>query len=170
MARLLFETRIHSSGAPVRCSAANTASRTPTGRGRARLDRGRDGLLVFFVGVVLFRVAAAVYLLTDPLVAGPVVHLTLPVTVSHLASHTPRRVVGQWGGAGWAIVRIILVWRGACKFLRGVGCFWDLLVCYRPLASASAREEGKARPIEAYIRRASACREQPAGQLQRSNR
>jgi len=27
---------------------------------RARLDRGRDGLLVSFVGVVLFRVAAAV--------------------------------------------------------------------------------------------------------------
>ena len=40
----------------------------------ARLDRDRDGLLVFFVGVVLLRVAAAVYFLTHLLVAaGPVV-------------------------------------------------------------------------------------------------
>ena len=43
----------------------------------ARLDRDRDGLLVFFVGVVLFRVAAAVYLLKDLLVAAaPVVVAT----------------------------------------------------------------------------------------------
>ena len=42
----------------------------------ARLDRDRDGLLVFFVGVVLFCVAAAVYLLADLLVAAaPVVVL-----------------------------------------------------------------------------------------------
>ena len=37
---------------------------------RARLDRDRDGLLVFFVGVILFRVAAAVYFLADLLVAA----------------------------------------------------------------------------------------------------
>ena len=43
---------------------------------RARLDGLRDGLLVFFVGVVLFRVAAAVYLLAFLLVAAaPVVVL-----------------------------------------------------------------------------------------------
>ena len=43
---------------------------------RARLDRDRDGLLVFFVGIILFRVAAAVYFLTDLLVAAaPVVML-----------------------------------------------------------------------------------------------
>ena len=38
----------------------------------ARLDRERDGLFVFFVGVVLFRVAAAVYFLADLLVPEPV--------------------------------------------------------------------------------------------------
>ena len=49
----------------------------------ARLDRDRDGLLVFFVGIILFRVAAAVYFLTDLLVAAaPVVHLAGPITVS----------------------------------------------------------------------------------------
>ena len=43
---------------------------------RAFLDRDRDGLLVFFVGVVLLRVAAAVYFLTHLLVAAaPVVML-----------------------------------------------------------------------------------------------
>ena len=50
---------------------------------RARLDRDRDGLRVFFVGVVLLRVAAAVYLLTDLLVAtAPVVMLASVVTVA----------------------------------------------------------------------------------------
>jgi hypothetical protein len=44
----------------------------------ARLNRDRDGLLVFFVGVVLFRVAAAVYFLTHLLVAAaPVVMLAI---------------------------------------------------------------------------------------------
>ena len=49
----------------------------------ARLDRDRDGLPVFFVGVVLFCVAAAVYLLTNLLVAAaPVVMLASGVAVS----------------------------------------------------------------------------------------
>jgi hypothetical protein len=49
----------------------------------ARLDRDRDGLLVFFVGVVLFRVAAAVYFLTDLLVAAaPVVMLASGVAIA----------------------------------------------------------------------------------------
>ena len=49
---------------------------------RARLDRDRDGLLVFFVGVVLLCVAAAVYSLTDLLVAAaPVVVLAIGITV-----------------------------------------------------------------------------------------
>ena len=70
----------------------------------ARLDRGRDGLLVFFVGVVLLRVAAAVYFLTHLLVAAaPVVMLASFVAVSRLASNATRRVVGQWGGAGGAV-------------------------------------------------------------------
>jgi len=70
---------------------------------RAFLDRDRDGLLVFFVGVVLLRVAAAVYLLTHLLVAAaPVVMLASFVAVSRLASNTSRRVVGQWSGAGGA--------------------------------------------------------------------
>ena len=49
----------------------------------ARLDRGRDGLLIFFVGVVLLSVAAAVYLLADLLVtAAPVLMLASGVAVS----------------------------------------------------------------------------------------
>ena len=71
--------------------------------GPARLDRDRDGLLVFFVGVVLLSAAAAEYFLTDLLVAAaPVVMLASLVTVSHFASNASRRVVGQWGGAGGA--------------------------------------------------------------------
>ena len=70
----------------------------------ARLDRDRDGLFVFFVGVVLFRVAAAVYSLTAlGVAAAPVVVLAGRATISHLAPHASRRVVGQWGGAGGAI-------------------------------------------------------------------
>ena len=69
----------------------------------ARLDGLRDGLFIFLVGVVLLRVAAAVYLLTDLLVAAaPVVMLASFVAVSQMASNTSRRVVGQWGGAGGA--------------------------------------------------------------------
>ena len=68
-----------------------------------RLDRDRDGLLVFFVGVILLRVAAAVDLLTHLLVAAaPVVMLASFVTISCVASNATRRVVGQWGGAGGA--------------------------------------------------------------------
>ena len=71
---------------------------------RARLDRDRDGLLVFFVGVILLRVSAAVYFLADLLVAAaPVVVLASFVAVPRLASNTSRRVVGQWGGAGGAV-------------------------------------------------------------------
>ena len=79
----------------------------------ARLDRDRDGLLVFFVGVVLFRVAAAVYLLTNLLVAAaPVVMLASCITISRPTSNTARRVVGQWGGAGGACCEdhFALVW------------------------------------------------------------
>ena len=51
----------------------------------ARLDGLRDGLLVFFVGVVLFCVAAAVYSLADLLVAAaPVVVLASFITISRL--------------------------------------------------------------------------------------
>ena len=50
--------------------------------GRVFLDGLRDGLLVFFVGVVLFCVAAAVYFLADLLVAAaPVVMLASGITV-----------------------------------------------------------------------------------------
>ena len=71
--------------------------------GRVFLDRDRDCLLVFFVGVASFRVAAAVYFLTDLLVAAaPVVMLASLVTVSCMTPYTSRRVVGQWGGAGGA--------------------------------------------------------------------
>ena len=64
-------------------------------------DRDRDGLLVFFVGVVLLRVAAAVYFLTHLLVAAaPVVMLASLVTVSCVAPNASRRVVRRvFGGA-----------------------------------------------------------------------
>ena len=49
----------------------------------ALLDRDRDGLLVFFVCIILFCVAAAVYLLADLLVtAAPVLMLASGVAVS----------------------------------------------------------------------------------------
>ena len=70
----------------------------------ARLDRDRDGLLVFFVGVVLLRVAAAVNPFTNLLVAAtPVVMLASGIAVAGPASNASRRGVGQWGGAGGAI-------------------------------------------------------------------
>jgi hypothetical protein len=71
---------------------------------RARLDSDRAGLLVFVVGVVLFRVAAAVNLLTDLLVpAAPVVVLACGIAVSGFAPHTFWGVLGQWCGAGGAL-------------------------------------------------------------------
>ena len=90
-----------------------------------RLDRDRDGLLVFFVCVILFCVAAAVYLLTDLLVAAaPVVMLASGITISRFASNAPRRVVGQWGGAGGAICEdhFRLVWLGRSS--AGVASSW----------------------------------------------
>ena len=75
-----------------------------TPRSCERIDRDRDGLLVFFVCIILFRVAAAVYFLAHLLVAAaPVVVLARRVTVPQLTSNATRRVVGQWGGAGGAI-------------------------------------------------------------------
>ena len=69
----------------------------------ARPVRDRDGLLVFFVGVVLLRVAAAVNFLAHLLVAAaPVVVLASGTTISRLTSNASRRVVGQWRGAGGA--------------------------------------------------------------------
>ena len=54
--------------------------------------------------MVLFRVAAAVYFLTDLLVAAaPVVVLACGIAVSGFAPHTTRGVVGQWRGAGGAV-------------------------------------------------------------------
>jgi len=71
---------------------------------RARLDRDCDRLLILFISVVLFRVAAAVNLLTDLLVAAaPVVVLASGIAVSRFAPHASRGVVGQWGGAGGAV-------------------------------------------------------------------
>ncbi len=79
-------------------------------------DRGRDGLLVFFVCIILLRVAAAVYFLTHLLVAAaPVVVLARRVTIANFTAHASRRVVGQWGGAG-----------GACceDHFALAGCLW----------------------------------------------
>ena len=66
--------------------------------------RERCDAVVFFVGVVLLSVAAAVNTFTNLLVAAaPVVHLASPIAVSDFAPSTLRRVVGQWGGAGGAV-------------------------------------------------------------------
>ena len=91
----------------------------------ARLDRDRDGLLVFFVCIILFRVAAAVYFLTHLLVAAaPVVMLASLVAVSHVTSHASRRVVGQWRGAGGACCEDHFELAGCFVRFRGVfACF-----------------------------------------------
>ena len=69
----------------------------------SRAYRDRDGLLVFFVRIILFCVAAAVYPFTNLLVAAaPVVMLASCITISCMTPYTSRRVVGQWGGAGGA--------------------------------------------------------------------
>ena len=84
---------------------------------RAFLDGDRDGLLVFFVGVILLCVATAVYFLAHLLVAAaPVVMLASLIAVSRVASNAPRRGVGQWGGAGGAICEDHLAF---CGDLRG---------------------------------------------------
>ena len=64
----------------------------------ALFDRDRDGLLVFFVRVVLFRVAAAVNFYADRLMtAAPVVALTGRVAISSFALATP--LCNPWGVA-----------------------------------------------------------------------
>ena len=84
------------------CRSSGYCLRAP--RRRRFIDRDRDGLLVFFVCIILFRVAAAVYFLTHLLVAAaPVVMLASLIAVSRVASNAPRRGVGQWGGASGAI-------------------------------------------------------------------
>ena len=72
----------------------------------ARLDRDRDGLLVFFVGVVLLRATAPLNPSTKRLVSAPLPVLALAglIAISGLTPNTPFLViVGQWGGAGGAI-------------------------------------------------------------------
>ena len=67
---------------PVECLRADVA-RLALRVVRAFRDRDRDGLLVFFVGVIVLSVSAAVYLLTHLLVAAaPVVMLARRVAVA----------------------------------------------------------------------------------------
>jgi hypothetical protein len=88
---------------------------------RARLDGLRDGLLVFFVGVVLFCVAAAVNPFTNLLVAAaPVVMLASGVAVASVTSNASRRGVGQWGGAGGAVCEDHLAFCGELLGLAGL--------------------------------------------------
>jgi hypothetical protein len=73
---------------------------------RARLDRDRDGLLVFFVGVVLFRASSALNPSTERLVSAPFPVLSLAglIAISGLTPTAPFLVIeGQWGGAGGAV-------------------------------------------------------------------
>ena len=109
----------------------------------ARLDRDSDGLLVFFVCIILFCVAAAVDSFTNLLVAAaPVVMLASGVAVAQFAPNTSRRVVGQWGGAGGACCEDH-GWSGrvACEFSRGVMIFCLFLVAYKTLAGLIGRLE-----------------------------
>ena len=72
----------------------------------ARLDRDRDCLLVFFVGVILFRAASFLNPSTKRLVSAPLPVLSLAglIAISGLAPTAPFLVVvGQWGGAGGAV-------------------------------------------------------------------
>ena len=72
---------------------------------RSPIDRDRDGFLVFFVGVVLFRAAAACDVLTLVVVVAAVrVVAEASITaVSSLTIHTVRGgVVVDWLGAGRA--------------------------------------------------------------------
>jgi hypothetical protein len=56
------------------------------------------------VGVILFRVAAVVYRQTHFVVSSALaIESTGLTTISGGANSTPRRVVGQWGGAGGAV-------------------------------------------------------------------
>ena len=86
----------------------------------ARLDRDRDGFFVFFVGVVLLRVAPAVDSFTDLLVAAaPVVMLARGITISCVTAYASRRVGGQWGGGGGASCEDHLAFCGELLGLRG---------------------------------------------------
>ena len=70
----------------------------------ARLDGLRDGLLVFFIGVVLLCVAAAVNTFTDLLVAAaPVVMLARRVAITCVAAAATFGVGSQGLGAGGAL-------------------------------------------------------------------
>ena len=69
------------------------------------VDRDRDGLLVIFVGVVLFRATAAGYFITRVVVPAAVLVVAKAsiTAVSCLTIHTMRGgVVGQRGGADGA--------------------------------------------------------------------
>ena len=72
----------------------------------ARLDRDRDGLLVFFVGVVLLRAAAFFYLFAEVFVPArgvPVLLLASWTAVARLAAAALLGSVRQRGGAGGAV-------------------------------------------------------------------
>ena len=82
------------------------------------IDRVRDGLLVFFVRVILFGAAAAGYFVTNfvvPASVGVVAQASL-TAISNVAPHAMRRgVVGQWGGTGGAICEDHLALAGSVR-------------------------------------------------------
>jgi len=83
---------------------------------RAFLDRDGEGLLVFFVGIIVFRVAAAVYFLTHLLVAAaPVVMLASGIAIPRATAYASRRVVGQLGAARGAIYEEHFRLAGVCE-------------------------------------------------------
>ena len=89
---------------PVEGFRANVA-RLALRVGRALLDRDRDRLLVFFVGVVLFRAATALDLLAEGFVAAllPVQLLAVLATVARLAYAASEPLVFEGRSARGAL-------------------------------------------------------------------
>ena len=82
-----------------------TRRRAPT-QIRPGFASDRDGLLVFFVGVVLLRATGPLNPSTKRLVSAPLPVLSLAglIAISGLTPTAPFLViVGQWGGAGGAV-------------------------------------------------------------------
>ena len=66
---------------------------------RALFDCVRDGLLVLFVGIVLFRAAATLNLLTKGLVGFPVPLLAVSAAVAELADPASKTLGFEGGSA-----------------------------------------------------------------------
>ena len=79
------------------------------------------------------------YFLTHLLVAAaPVVMLASGITIANFTPNTPRRVVGQWGGAGGAICEDHLALAGSVR-VAAAACKREKPVLLLLLFSRAAR-------------------------------